>query len=487
MKTRFRTQTLGLAMYLWAERIRWPVPAAIRQLAGAVLSRGLLQTDFPVLDHWSKPISATDEIDRPAFASALGSALPVATPSAQSSAKASSPRLRCAVVVGVPGIGGLDKIAIQLALYLPAHDIETVFVVPDEGSEPSQASGEAGDKAYQEIRLEPRNFATWLRAYRPDVISLHGTTDWVVDSAAELGIPVVETLHGAHSFFDSRGWTAERLRSRKVASFVAVSELVRRQYLRANPQYSARRIITVPNGIDVCSVTTPDRSAARARLGLREQFLFVSLARYSLQKNTFGLVQAFDELARLCPDVHLLIAGPAQDINYCRQVLRLRDNLQHADRIHLRGNCDETATLLSAADGFVLNSFFEGWALASMEALASGLPIVTSEVGGAREQIGEDGTRGIVVANPLGDPEIMDWQAMSRARFSPQGNRKELVAAMADIVARREYWAMMRDDLRKESLVRFSIDRCVCEHAQALANAAGARISSTSSEGVRLA
>ena len=46
--------------------------------------------------------------------------------------------------------------------------------------------------------------------------------------------------------------------------------------------------------------------------------------------------------------------------------------------------------LLAAADGFVLDSFFEGWSLASMEALFAGVPMVLSEVGGAREQIGDD-------------------------------------------------------------------------------------------------
>jgi glycosyltransferase involved in cell wall biosynthesis len=458
-------------MYLWAQRVRWPVPDRVRQLAASTLVKGLRQTDVPVLDPWSKPIAGLangDPGDARRFTAAIGDVSQEPYPFAP----APAPKLRCVVVNGVAGIGGLDKVATQLARYLPAQAIDTILVAPDDQSEDHCGSSSQTELPRGETRLAPRNFTEWLRVHRPDVISLHGTSDWVIQSAAELGVPVVETLHGAHSFFDADSWAAERRRSQKVASFVAVSELVRRQYLRANPDYPAERIVTIPNGVEGNASVSADRSAARAKLGLRDQFLFVSLARYSFQKNTFGLIQAFGDLAGLHPDVHLLVAGPVQDNNYCRQVLRLRDTLPHSDRIHLRANCEDTATLLAAADAFVLDSFFEGWALASMEALAAGLPIVMSEVGGAREQIGEDGTRGILVPNPLGDPEAMDWRTISRAMFRGQTNRAQLVEAMSEIVRRREHWSRVRAKLQKEAMMRFPMERFARRHAYALAQAA---------------
>jgi glycosyltransferase involved in cell wall biosynthesis len=372
-------------------------------------------------------------------------------------------------VNGVAGIGGLDRVAKDLAQHLPAQGIDTSIVIPENGVEHHHHHSSSS------VQQGPHRFRDWLRCNRPDVISLHGSSDWVVTAAAEFGIPVVETLHGAHSFFDVESWAAERLRSRHVAAFVAVSELVRKQYLRANPDYPPERILTIPNGVAGFSTSSVSRADARARLGLMDQFLFVSLARYSLQKNTFGLVQAFGDLARRNSNVHLLVAGPIQDSSYCRQVLRLRDQLPCADRIHLRGNCEHTAALLAAADAFVLNSFFEGWALASMEALAAGLPVVISDVGGAREQVGRDGTRGIVVDNPLGDPEFMGWPTMSRAAFRGQVNREALVTAMQDVVRKRDYWDKVRGDLQEESLERFSMSRWSSEHARVLARAAGAQ------------
>jgi glycosyltransferase involved in cell wall biosynthesis len=328
------------------------------------------------------------------------------------------------------------------------------------------------------VKLSPLDGLGWLKTHRPDVISVHGAPDWFVAGAAEAGIPIVETLHGAHSFFERETWSRERLRSKQITGFVAVSELVRRQYLRANPDYPADRVITIPNGVDDQHISLRDRTQARSRLGLSYEFLFVSLARCHLQKNTFGLVTAFSDVARAYPEAHLLVAGRADDVAYFEQVRRLRDGLPCASRIHLRGHCPDPSSVLAAADAFVLDSFFEGWSLASMEALFAGLPVIISEVGGAREQVGENGRRGFVVGNPLGDPEVMDWGSMSRARFRPQVNRAALVEAMSAVIADRVRWREARGELRAESVKRFSVDLCIERHADVLTRAtAGAAIS----------
>jgi glycosyltransferase involved in cell wall biosynthesis len=262
------------------------------------------------------------------------------------------------------------------------------------------------------------------------------------------------------------------LRSKQITGFVAVSELVRRQYLRANPGYPQECVVTIPNGVDDQHINLRDRTQARAWLGLRNEFLFISLARYALQKNTFGLVTAFSKVADAYPEAHLLVAGRVDDPSYFEQVRRLRDSLPCARQIHLRGNCPDASSVLEAADAFVLDSFYEGWSLASMEALFAGLPVVMSEVGGAREQIGENGHRGFVVGNPLGDPEAMDRRSMSRARFRPQVNQASLVEAMSVIVADGDRWKEKRGALQEESMKRFSAELCLQRHADVLTRAA---------------
>ena len=148
--------------------------------------------------------------------------------------------------------------------------------------------------------------------------------------------------------------------------------------------------------------------------------------------------------------------------------MRLRDEMPCRDRIHLRDNAVAPAELLAASDGFVLDSFFEGWSLASNEALFAGLPVVLSEVGGAREQVGDDLNRGYLAANPLGDPLAVTWESLAAARFRPQVNRDEIVSAMDHLVTHREHYLTNRGRLAAESAARFSADVCLAQHAAVL-------------------
>jgi glycosyltransferase involved in cell wall biosynthesis len=263
-------------------------------------------------------------------------------------------------------------------------------------------------------------------------------------------------------------WQAVAARDAKLSAIVSVSELIRQQYLAGNPHFPSGRLVTIPNGVDDERRLTGDRVAVRGRLGLTDEYVFVSLARHCQQKNSYGLLTAFGELARQYPEAHLVIAGKPDQPRYYRQMLRLRDDLPCSDRIHLRDHAAAPAELLAAADGFVLDSFFEGWSLASMEALFAGVPVVLSEVGGAREQIGDDPDRGYLVANPLGDPLAVDWAAVGAARYQPQINRDELVTAMRHLIADQERYLGNRERLAAESAARFSADACLAQHAAVL-------------------
>ena len=206
--------------------------------------------------------------------------------------------LRCIVATRTLDVGGLEIVALFLAGGLRSHGFDTIVAhaaLARSGERPADSLRFDGVPV---VKLSERDVQQSLKTHRPDVISMHAPPDWLVAAAAEARIPTIETLHGAHSLFDREAWPRERLRSQQITGFVAVSELVRRQYLRANHGYPPDRIITIPNGIDNQHISHRDRTQARAWLGLRNEFLFVSLARYALQKNTLGLVTAFSDVAR---------------------------------------------------------------------------------------------------------------------------------------------------------------------------------------------
>jgi len=380
--------------------------------------------------------------------------------------------VRCLLVTSDLDAGGMDEVVVFLARGLRRHGLHTaVLHASADGSGDGTPRGRLGRAlraaGVEVVELDAARGAAWLTAWAPDVVSAHGPPRWVVNVADRCGTPLVETLHGMHSLFGV-DWAAERARVRPVARLVAVSELVRQQYFAGPGALLPDRIVTIPNGVDVERRRLPDRRAARESLGLRDEYLFVCLARHCLQKNTYGLVSAFADVAAAHPDVHLLIAGRPDDRAYFGQVARLRARLPCASRIHLHDHLPEPGAALAAADGFVLDSFFEGWPLAPMEALHAGLPAVISDVGGAQEQIGGDARRGFVVPNPIGDPLAVDWNSIRGARFARQPNRQALVDAMLTLVAERAARAAARPALADEAARRFAAEPCLRRHAEVL-------------------
>ncbi|MGY3034415.1 glycosyltransferase involved in cell wall biosynthesis [Bradyrhizobium sp. USDA 4354] len=439
---------------------------AKRLLIGSQLASG----SDGIVEDWSSPLVPYDADVAPD---------PPAAPASSPTGSLSKPgdllvppgSVHCLIVTPVLDAGGLDEFVAFLARRLPHFGFRVTVMCAHSSAEPVgrlftilQKEGTAV------VAASPSDACLWLETNRPDVVSAHDPPGWLLQAASDVRVPVVETLHGIPTPI-STNWKEERQRSKFVTRFVAVSELVRRQYLSGNPSYPDSAVITIPNAFNQTHRPSVNRSKARAWLGLNDEFLFLSLGRHTVQKNAYGLVRAFSEVAENDPKVHLLIAGRLDDAVYTRQVRTLRDTMLCKDRIHLRQSFPDPSILLAAADCFVLNSFFEGWSLASMEALSAGLPTIVSDVGGAREQIGMDGSRGFVVANPVGDPERANWHRSCLMRFQPQKNKDELVSAMKSVLARRDHWSAVREQLSADSQSRFDPVICSRRHAEVLLSA----------------
>ena len=457
--------SLVTRLALFAQRHSNVAPPALRKLGRSLLGRSVPST--PTATGWTTQLvgpNALPEAPRAISAAPRPSRLPIAANSGRP--------LRCLVVTEVLDVGGADEVAAFLARRLPEHGIETMVAHTGDTIGGAGAQGGRLPRLLKQegIRVEDVDETSaerLLRDFQPDVISAHCPPVWWPDVAARAGVPFVETLHGMHDLYGTE-WAEEARRARRKARLIAVSELVRQQYLQGNPGFDPERIVTVPNSVDPARVPLIDRQEARKWLGLSDEFLFVSLARHALVKNGYALVDAFGEVAARHKNAHLLIAGRPDNPVHMTQLGQLRSRLDCRDRVHLRDHSPSPGALLAAADAFVMDSYSEGWSLATMEALCAGIPVVSSDVGGAREQIGEDGKRGMVVPNPLGDPLAVDWRVIGNSLYTAQGNRAALVAAMSTVVENRNEWAGRRDALRAESLARFHPDHALEGHAREL-------------------
>jgi len=218
--------------------------------------------------------------------------------------------------------------------------------------------------------------------------------------------PVV--VHGEHGrdINDPEGRNRRRNRLRRLFSplvtrFVTVSDDLRR-WLVEDVRLPAAKVTTIHNGVDSERFGSAGRAEARESLGFPADAPVVgTVGRLDPVKDHLGLVRAFAALAPSHPDARLVIAGDGP----CRDELAtLVQSLGLRARVHLLGERRDIPQVLAALDLFVLPSIAEGMSNTILEAMATGLPVVATRVGGNPELV-EDGVTGRLV--PVRDHQAL--------------------------------------------------------------------------------
>ena len=175
-----------------------------------------------------------------------------------------------------------------------------------------------------------------------------------------------------------------------------------------------QKLVVVPNGIPVEEFQMDNKAETRAALGISVTSLVIgTVGRLHPVKGTRHLIEAFAQCRTSCQLVLLVIGdGPQR-----AQLESLAQRLGIADRVYFLGNRTDVPRLLQAMDVFVLPSEWEGMPNAALEAMATGLPVVATAVGGTPEVV-VDGVTGLLVpprnsealaqaiAQLLADPEL---------------------------------------------------------------------------------
>lgn len=347
----------------------------------------------------------------------------------------------CVLAADSLDVGGVGRVVEMLAVGLPAAGFRTVVLTPVDGQRGSRLRRMGVDVVVTPDRGATENA---LRELAPDVIELHSAPRMMVDAAmAASSAPLVPVLHNTEIHYDREQWGRTESLFQRSARVIAVSAVVREFHLNRLPATPPKRVVVVPNGtFPLVGWSTARRHVARARLErvlrteLKERLVFTCLARYDSQKNLSGLVSGFLRATERdgLPDALLVVAGDPSDWLEVRRAGSVARAHTSGDRVHLLGRCD-AAALLTASDGFVLDSFFEGWPVATTEALAAGLPIVVSDTGGARELVARARPGSALIANPAGLAASVSDATVRRARRRArhQPNTDQLGKALRDM------------------------------------------------------
>ena len=242
------------------------------------------------------------------------------------------------------------------------------------------------------------------------------------------GVPVrMATHHGKIGGFPRwkeiiHAWIVNTMAS----CIVAVSEQTRLKSLEEG--IHADKIVMIPNGIIPVSIAGINRQSVRAEAGFKQDdVVMLSVGRLVYQKAHEYLVAAMPAVLKEMPNAKVGICGDGvlrADIEAQIRSLKLED------QVKLFGMQADVTKYLAAADIFILSSRWEGLPIALLEAMSTGLPVISTKVEGVEEVIVE-GEHGLLV--PIENTNALA-NAIIQLLSDPQLRHKMGAAAKAKVV-----------------------------------------------------
>lgn len=302
-------------------------------------------------------------------------------------------------------LGGAERWTLRLLTALQDRGHDVVFLCRDrrmvERAAGFGVEGRVARLGGQAMVPDALRFAARLRRLVPRALLLTTFKKiWLGGMGARLaGVPRVVARIGLSTDLPTRHWTYRVALRRWIDRTVVNADEIRVAFLQGIPDLDPARVITIYNGVRAPSRRGPPR-CVRRELGIPDEAPVIgTLARLDVQKR---LDRLLDALPHLGEGVHCLLAGEGGEQDALKDRAR---RLGVGDRVHLLGPREDVGDVLDALDVFVLTSDREGMSNAMLEAMAAGVPVVTTPVSGAEEALesGEsDAEPGFVVpADPF--------------------------------------------------------------------------------------
>lgn len=309
------------------------------------------------------------------------------------------------------GYGGAETQLLRLALRLKARGCVVLVVSLTPPKAYVEELESAGIPVFSlDIRRklpDPRpifRIAKLIRSLQPEIVHSFMVHANLFSRLVRMLVPVPVLICSARST-DEGGRSREllyRLTDPLCDLTTQVSQAGLERYIRVGvaPLYKIRYI---PNGIDTVRFR-PDpeaRKRLREELQLGSAFVWLAVGRFDILKDYPNMLRAFSHLIQVHPNTLLIIAGDG----LLRPVMEeLVSDLGLKDRVSFLGFRRDISEVLNAADAYVISSACEGMPNVLLEAGATGLPIVATDVGGNREVV-RDGETGFLV--PPRDSEAL--------------------------------------------------------------------------------
>jgi glycosyltransferase involved in cell wall biosynthesis len=251
-------------------------------------------------------------------------------------------------------------------------------------------------------------------------------------------------VHGEHSELVPDELRGKRRLQRKLGyRFCACLHTVSAESQRQiSGLCSAPKVRSIPNGVDTKRFRPRSRLESRAAAGLPENALVLGIVgRFGALKGHTVLIAAFTQFAAVNPKLHLLIVGSGGPAEL--ETRELARSSPYSERIKFTGFQERPEELYPAMDLLVVPSMNEGMSNATLEAMASGVPVLSHESCGAREII---------------TPGIDGW-------IGNCATIEGLSGCLAEVLSCSERHSGMGEAARAKAVESFSIERMVRSYA----------------------
>ncbi len=331
------------------------------------------------------------------------------------------------------GLGGADQQLLSAAQVLRerGHDIRIVSLTPL-GPMGRQARGLGLSTDSLEMRRgvpDPRGLARLVRivrAWKPDVVHSHMVHANLMGRVLRLLVPVPVLVSTIHNVYEGGPllMAGYRLTNGLVDHMTIISQAAADRFIgeRIVP---GRLLTVIANGVDtdrMRNVPPEARAGLRRAIGVSDQeFIWLAVGRFEVAKDYPNMLHAFKAVRAREPRAVLVIVGQG---SLQGEAEALAGELGVGDGVRFLGARDDVPAVMSAADGYVMSSAWEGMPMVLLEAAAAGLPIVATAVGGNGEVV-RDGESGFLVP-------ARDAHALGRGMLRLMGLPPERRRAMGD-------------------------------------------------------
>ncbi len=360
--------------------------------------------------------------------------------------------------IDTTGPGGAETVFLDLAQYLTLDGYKNIAIIKGAGWVEDQLKSR-GVTYYVVNPASMSAFSYYsslykiLKKHNVKLIQAHllGSTLTYSLLSLLLRIPLIATLHGRVDVNPNEKWIfiKNKIMRLGVNKLVAVSRDLA-AYIAHRGLFDVTNIATIYNGVDTKKYQKTNSHDIRKHLNLDERAVLIgSVGNVRPAKAYNVLVDAAKKVTDLESNVHFVIAGHQKPdlMNALNQQL---DALDLRGRVHFIGFQPDSAAFLGQMDLFVLSSSSEGFSIATIEAMATELPVVATRCGGP-EEILEHGKTGLLVAvnNPqaLADALLTLLKNLSLQQHLAQQGRQHAIATFSMETLLNQYRVIYLDTM----------------------------------------